>query len=77
MTVATFYDAKSIEIAINLDQAAVTMNPALIQALQDAIRSLNFPTHLLPSGAGHDAAVMAQAAGLADELAASALRNEA
>ncbi len=51
-----------VEIAINLDQAAVTMNSALIQALQDAIRSLNYPIRLLPSGAGHDAAVMAQAA---------------
>lgn len=51
-----------VDITPKLDQATVVMNSVLIESLRDAVISLNLPVHLMSSGAGHDAAVMAQAA---------------
>ena len=42
-----------------LDQAAVSMDPSLVGALERAVRRAGAPVHHLSSGAGHDAMIVA------------------
>jgi allantoate deiminase len=42
-----------------LDQSSVPMNPHLASMLDRAIEQAGFPSHRMPSGAGHDAMVVA------------------
>jgi allantoate deiminase len=43
-----------------LDQPAVAMDPGLTQMLERAIESAGFQIHRMPSGAGHDAMIVAR-----------------
>ena len=43
----------------HLDQAAVAMDPWLTQTLEHSVERVGIPVHRLPSGAGHDAMIMA------------------
>lgn len=43
----------------DLDQPAVAMSPALVAALARAVGQSGAPVHHMPSGAGHDAMIMA------------------
>ena len=49
-------DAKA---GLLLDQAAVNMDEALTAALASAVNATSYPVHRMPSGAGHDAMVIA------------------
>jgi allantoate deiminase len=49
----------SIERTDQLEQSAVPMDPALTRLLSDAIEAAGFPAKTMPSGAGHDAMIMA------------------
>jgi allantoate deiminase len=44
----------------NLDQAAVRMDPALVELLERAVMSTSRMVHRMASGAGHDAMIVAQ-----------------
>ena len=44
----------------NLDQAAVSMNPALVAEIERAISHAGAPPHRMISGAGHDAMIIAE-----------------
>jgi allantoate deiminase len=52
---------RGLEIAWapRLDQPAVSMDPSLVATLERAVRRANAPVHRLPSGAGHDAMIVA------------------
>jgi allantoate deiminase len=43
-----------------LDQPAAAMDPLLTQHLQLAVESAGYPAHRMPSGAGHDAMIVAR-----------------
>jgi allantoate deiminase len=43
-----------------LDQAAVAMDPVLVQLLERAVAAAGCPIHRMPSGAGHDAMIVAR-----------------
>jgi len=43
-----------------LDQAAVAMDPAFVELLERAVASAGRPVHRMPSGAGHDAMIVAR-----------------
>jgi allantoate deiminase len=43
-----------------LDQSAVAMDPILTQQLERAVESAGYPIHRMPSGAGHDAMIVAR-----------------
>src|SRR6202012_3801096 len=43
-----------------LDQAAVTMDRALTGMLERAVTGAGHPVHRMPSGAGHDAMIVAR-----------------
>ena len=49
----------TLERANRLDQPAVPMDERLTQLLADAIEAADYPARSMPSGAGHDAMVMA------------------
>jgi len=42
-----------------LDQPAVALNPNLVETLSRAVLSAGYPVHRMPSGAGHDAMILA------------------
>jgi len=44
---------------VRVDQGAVEMDPRLTGALADAAAEVGFPVHCMPSGAGHDAMIVA------------------
>jgi allantoate deiminase len=48
-----------VEWMPGLDQPAVAMDPLLIGALENAVRSTGAPVHRVASGAGHDAMIVA------------------
>lgn len=50
----------SFEWEQHLDQPAVAMNPSLVNRLGQAVKSAGYPVHHMPSGAGHDAMILAQ-----------------
>jgi allantoate deiminase len=43
-----------------LDQAAVQCDPRLVEAVSRAVEAAEFPAHLMSSGAGHDAMILAE-----------------
>jgi allantoate deiminase len=43
-----------------LDQPAVAMDSHLVRTLERAVQSAGFPVHRMPSGAGHDAMIVAR-----------------
>jgi allantoate deiminase len=49
----------SVEWHQHLDQPAVAMNPAMTKKLNDAVMTAGYPVHLMVSGAGHDAMILA------------------
>jgi allantoate deiminase len=49
-----------VSYELRLDQAAVAMDARLIEMLGGAVREGGFVEHRMPSGAGHDAMVMAE-----------------
>lgn len=49
----------SLERTDQLEQSAVPMDPTLTRFLSDAIEAAGFPAKAMPSGAGHDAMIMA------------------
>jgi allantoate deiminase len=54
-------ERRSLELAWSprLDQRAVSLDPALVAALERAVRRAGAPVHRLSSGAGHDAMIVA------------------
>jgi allantoate deiminase len=42
-----------------LDQPAVAMDPKMVARLADAVKTAGYPVHRMPSGAGHDAMILA------------------
>jgi allantoate deiminase len=50
----------SFEWEQHLDQPAVAMDPTLVNKLEQAVKSAGYPVYHMPSGAGHDAMIMAQ-----------------
>jgi allantoate deiminase len=44
----------------HLDQAAIAMDPALVQLLERAVENTGHPVHRMISGAGHDAMIVAR-----------------
>lgn len=42
-----------------MDQPATACDPALVEALAHAVGAAGYPVHRMPSGAGHDAMVLA------------------
>lgn len=66
--VATFVDAAreiakrrslDIDVDLRLNQLAVPMDAQLTSRLESAVAAAGYPVHVLPSGAGHDAMVLA------------------
>jgi allantoate deiminase len=53
--------ARGLTVAshVHLDQAAVSMSPVLVAALTRAVERSGHPVHRMPSGAGHDAMIVA------------------
>jgi allantoate deiminase len=49
----------TVEHTLKLDQPAVPMDPALTASLAIAVESAGYPVRKLPSGAGHDAMILA------------------
>jgi allantoate deiminase len=49
-----------VEWSVKLDQPAVPCDPALSATLSRAVAASGHPVHRLPSGAGHDAMILAQ-----------------
>jgi len=49
-----------IEWKQHLDQPATAMNPAMTKKLSDAVMASGYPVHLMVSGAGHDAMILAE-----------------
>ena len=43
----------------HLDQPAVAMDPTLVNRLGQAVKSTGYPLYPMPSGAGHDAMILA------------------
>jgi allantoate deiminase len=67
--VATFIDAGreiaahrnlEVDFGLRLNQPAVPMDAHLTARLEAAVTSVGYPVHTLPSGAGHDAMVLAE-----------------
>jgi allantoate deiminase len=48
-----------VEFVSKMDQASVTMDPVLSAALAVAVEAAGFPLKQMPSGAGHDAMILA------------------
>jgi len=42
-----------------LDQSAVAMNSTVVARLEQAVKATGYPVHRMPSGAGHDAMILA------------------
>jgi allantoate deiminase len=66
--VATFIEAGrdiaghrnlAVDFDLRLNQPAVPMDAKLTAHLEAAVASAGFPVHIIPSGAGHDAMVLA------------------
>ena len=49
----------SVHIETHLDQPSVSMNAALVAALERAVAAQGLPIHRIDSGAGHDAMILA------------------
>jgi allantoate deiminase len=49
----------TVAVEATLDQAAVPMNVELEAVLERAVTACGYPLHVLPSGAGHDAMILA------------------
>ena len=49
----------SLEWEQHLDQPAVAMDPTLVDRLGQAVKSAGYPLYPMPSGAGHDAMILA------------------
>ena len=49
----------SLEWEQHLDQSAVAMDPTLVDRLAQAVESAGYPLYPMPSGAGHDAMILA------------------
>jgi N-carbamoyl-L-amino-acid hydrolase len=56
-------DERGVEFKLDrrLQSAPATMDPGWVETLRSAARKLGLPDEPIPSGAGHDAAVFAQA----------------
>lgn len=50
----------AVEWEQHLDQSAVTMNSMMLARLEKAVKAAGYPVHHMPSGAGHDAMILAQ-----------------
>ncbi len=50
----------SVEWKQLVDQPAVAMNPAMTKKLSAAVVAAGYPVHLMLSGAGHDAMILAE-----------------
>lgn len=50
---------RDVSSELVLDQPAVSMDAVLQRQLANAVQSAGFPVHYLPSGAGHDAMIIA------------------
>lgn len=53
---------RGLELAweVKLDQGAVPCDPTLLERLEWAVQDCELPVHRMPSGAGHDAMIMAE-----------------
>jgi allantoate deiminase len=49
-----------VDFDLRLNQLAVPMDPQLTARLAAAVAAAGYPVHLMPSGAGHDAMVLAE-----------------
>lgn len=52
--------ALKVEWEQRLDQSAVAMDKVLVKKLSAAVKATGLPVHYMPSGAGHDAMILAQ-----------------
>jgi allantoate deiminase len=50
----------SLEWEQSLDQPAVVMDESIANKLAAAVKASGFPVHYMPSGAGHDAMILAE-----------------
>jgi allantoate deiminase len=48
-----------VDVETNLNQPATVMDRSLIQRLSHAVEAAGYPLHMMMSGAGHDAMILA------------------